>query len=316
MEGSALRNLKMFRQLCGQEPLKNVVLATTFWSKVSEDEAIRREDQLRSTPEFWKEMLDRGSTLQRLDNKESALDIVALLLGKPNVTLQIQQELVENNMSLVDTAAGQAVNEELMRLQRKHQEELKRVQEELHEALVERDYEMQEILENQQRKLDKELEGLRRQQDHLRYDRRAERRKIENKYEARLFELQTELKKKEEKERLQMQDLTFEEAVAIVRANEAKIPPHERDMLESRIAQLEAKLAEVSGASSKLSAPEKPVKKKKGSSRFLFKALQLALPVTSMALLGAPIPSPFGDGESLRGLFDKIFGDNSAESGI
>jgi hypothetical protein len=80
MEGSALRNLKMFQQLCGKEPLKNVILATTFGSKVAKEDALRREEQLKVTPEFWRDMLERGSTMKRFVKRESTLEIVSLLI--------------------------------------------------------------------------------------------------------------------------------------------------------------------------------------------------------------------------------------------
>jgi hypothetical protein len=31
MDGSAMLNLNMFRKLCGEQPMKNVVIASTFW---------------------------------------------------------------------------------------------------------------------------------------------------------------------------------------------------------------------------------------------------------------------------------------------
>ncbi|KAF2131053.1 hypothetical protein P153DRAFT_287352 [Dothidotthia symphoricarpi CBS 119687] len=312
MEGSALRNLKMFRQLCGKEPLKNVILATTFWSEVAQEDALRREEQLRTTPSFWGDMLDRGSTMKRLIDTNSALDIVTLLIRKPKVTLQIQQELVEDNKSLVDTAAGQAVNEELMRLAQGHKTDLARIQRELHEALQERDDEMQQILHTQQLRLDKEIDKVRHQQEQLRYDRRAERRKIESDYELRMTSMRDEYERRALADREAMlQQLDFDQAVALVRANEGKIPVSERDELEGKIAELSKKLAQ---ASEKIRPGDGPARKKKGSSRYLFKALQLVLPVTSMALLGVPIFSPFGGGGAAGGIMEKIFGGGDTEA--
>lgn len=53
MQGSAKKNLLMFRQLCGQDALNKVVLVTTMWDKVSNDEGVKRETELPDTPEFW-----------------------------------------------------------------------------------------------------------------------------------------------------------------------------------------------------------------------------------------------------------------------
>lgn len=305
MEGSALRNLKMFRQLCGKDPLKNVILATSFWSKVAQKDALKREEQLKTTPEFWGEMLDRGSTMKRLIDPNSALEIVALLTKKPRITLQIQQELVEDRKSLVDTAAGQTVNEELVRLEQKHRDDLERIKLEMQEAMEERDQEMQQILQQQERRLGREFDKVRQEQDQLRYDRRAERRNLES------FRAEIEQKAKQDREAM-LQQMDFDQAVALVRANEGKIPVLEREALERKIAELSKELAdksaETKGSDESDETDEPAARKKKGSSRYLFKALSFVLPVTTMALLGVPIFSPFGNGTGSGGLIEKMLG--------
>ena len=311
MEGSALRNLKMFRQLCGKEPLKNVILATTFWSKVPKEDALRRENELETTPMFWGDMLERGSVMKRLYNAQGALDIVGHLVSKPQITLQIQKELVEDNKALVDTAAGQAVNEELVRLTRKHQEDLERLQRELHEALEEHDLELQHILHQQQEHVDKEIEKVRRQQEQLNYDRRAAQRRADNNYEHSLAEMKKQFEERLVAEREAMwENMDFDQAVAIIRAKEGKLPPSEREQLEQKIAELSQQL---SASTYTQGGEQKPPRKKKGSSRILFRTLQIAFPATSLALLGFPIPSPFGSGASLSELWNSVI--NGGEEG-
>lgn len=318
MEGSALRNLKMFRQLCGKEPLKNVILATTFWSKVPKDDALMRENELATTPLFWGDMLERGSVMKRLYDPQGALDIVGHLVSKPQITLQIQKELVEDNKALVDTAAGQAVNEELVRLTQKHQEDLERLQRELHEALEEHDLELQHILQQQQEHVDKEIEKVRRQQEQLSYDRRAAQRRAENNYnnyENSLAEMKKQFEERLVEERQAMWDnMDFDQAVAMIRAKEGKLPASEREQLEHQIAELSQQL---SAATSAQGGKQKPARKKKGSSRILFRTLQVAFPATSLALLGFPIPSPFGSGATLSELWNSIVngGDEGGEEG-
>ncbi|KAJ8118978.1 hypothetical protein ONZ43_g3888 [Nemania bipapillata] len=53
MSGNALRNLKMFQNLCGQTALPNVILATTMWEKVSEAEGVRLETLLKNKEQYW-----------------------------------------------------------------------------------------------------------------------------------------------------------------------------------------------------------------------------------------------------------------------
>lgn len=314
MEGSAVRNLKMFRQLCGKEPLQNVILATTFWSEVQKADALRREDELKTTPEFWGDMVERGSVVKRLVDQEDALEIVGHLISKPKITLQIQRELVEDNKCLVDTAAGQAVNEELVRLSNKHQKDLERVERELREAFEERDLEMQQILMKQQETVNQKLEQVQRQQQQLNYDRRAAQRRDDNKYEQSLAQMKQEMRQEYEdrltKEREAVwEHLDFDQAVAVVRAKEGKLPDEDKDRLEEKIAELTKQLSDLTAPKGKKgNAP----RKRKGSSKLLFRALQFIFPATTLALLGAPIPSPFGDGSGVQGIWDDIINGGSS----
>jgi GTP-binding protein EngB required for normal cell division len=65
MPGSARRNLLMFKKLCGDNALKNVILGTTMWDRVSESEGVAREEELTSTPDFWGWMVSQGSRVFR-----------------------------------------------------------------------------------------------------------------------------------------------------------------------------------------------------------------------------------------------------------
>lgn len=308
MEGSALRNLKMFRELCGSEPLKNVMLITTFWGRVDQSTAERREEELRTTPEFWGGMLRRGSKMGRFhDTQKSALAIIDTFLNKDPITLQIQKELVDESKPLIETGAGQAVNEELLRLEMKHKKEQEKIQQEMHDALRERDKELHGILKEQQYKLDKELGKVHRQQEQLRADRRAEQRRITNDCGAMIWSLKQQIQQIQEKDqerdedlkrkdqRLQglekviaqqvkdVREMSFEQVVAQVRANESKLGIEDREQLEAKIKELSRR-------------PEiKKRTKRKKFGRFLVGALQVAFPATTMALLGFPIPLPISD---------------------
>lgn len=287
MEGSALRNLKMFRELCGRDPLRNVILATTFWGKVDQAEALKREKQLAETEEFWGGMLEAGSIMERLIGRESALAIVSLLLGKNPIALQIQHELVDEAKALIDTAAGQTVNEELMRLQHEHKSELARMRNEMDE-LKEHDEQLRTMMAKQQVKVEKELEKVRQQQEKLSYDRRVEKRIAANAQSARDEEMAYLMKHMLE-EQQRVGDMTFDEAVAFVRANEIKVRAEERERIEVEIVEL--------STSPELNTPEtrtgKMRRKMRGSGKYLFAALKVIVPVTTGALLGVPIPFPF-----------------------
>lgn len=72
-----LHNMKMFRELCGTEPLKNVILATSFWGKVDQATKEMRERELDTTPEFWRSMIRKGSRTARFTDRASALSMIS-----------------------------------------------------------------------------------------------------------------------------------------------------------------------------------------------------------------------------------------------
>jgi len=115
--GIAGRNFKMFRKLCGDKTLKNVVLVTNMWGEVPRDVGESREDELSST--FFKPVLDKGAQMVRHHNTaQSAQDIIRVIMKNRPVVLQIQRELVDEHKDIVDTAAGEAVNRGLNRSSR------------------------------------------------------------------------------------------------------------------------------------------------------------------------------------------------------
>src|SRR5438046_2022301 len=65
MQGSARENLEMFRKLCGDDALKNVIFVTTFWDTVDVSLGARNEEELTSNDEFWGRMVKKGSRVRR-----------------------------------------------------------------------------------------------------------------------------------------------------------------------------------------------------------------------------------------------------------
>jgi len=111
MGGTPLRNLNMFKELCGRDNFKNVVLVTTMWDHVSDDEGLEREEELQNA--FWQSMISLGSSTHRfLFTEKSAWDIInTISLSPPGERrpLQIQREMVDENKPIDKTSAGKAV---------------------------------------------------------------------------------------------------------------------------------------------------------------------------------------------------------------
>ena len=285
MYGSSVRNLKMFRDLCGEKPLENVLLATTGWGVAEKagqmSQAVDKVDELRRDPDFWKPMIRRGATMARFeDSRDSALQMIMSLVGKNPTVLQIQEELVDEGKNLSETAAGNTVNEELKRLQEKYKKELAKVQEEMQEALAARDEEMQDMLKDFQRRLERLLEENRQAQDLLHYERRNEARRMQNDMDS----MRREMERKMEAQRLE-DEMKFEGIVAQLRAHQHKVRPEQQKVIDENIRKAE-KSSSKTGKGVKLLLNLVPI-----------------LGSVAMSLLGFPIflGDPFG---AISSLFD------------
>ena len=195
MEGSAIKQLKIFRELCGDDSgtLRNVILATNRWDRLeSEEVGIRRQAELEKNPRFWKSMCLKGSQVARFEGTtESALQLIRLVMRNTPLPLKIQQEMVDENKPLVETGAGRFVDAEIDKLRREHEQTLAAIKEEMQLALREKDKDMQILLREESERSKKEIDELRRQQELMNADnekamseerelRKQERERMEN----------------------------------------------------------------------------------------------------------------------------------------
>jgi len=171
MQGSAKRNLFMFKKLCGRDALKNVVLATTMWERVKVEDGAKREQELVNTPEFWGWMTENGSRTYRHDNTlESANRLLRFFttVGHPDkAVLAIQQEMVDGGKSLDQTDAGIELESVLAKEREKFRRELAEAKEMMQEAIETRDKESAEILRQQQDETNEKIEALQRERQQL-----------------------------------------------------------------------------------------------------------------------------------------------------
>jgi hypothetical protein len=172
MQGSGMRNLHMFKRLCGDQNLSNVVMATCQWERVVEADGIERERQLKETKNFWGYMVERGSQVHRHYNtRESALKLIDSLVGgttsRPKIVLDIQAQMVDEGKDLASTGAGKAIDDAISKERERFAKQISESQADLKEALASRDRETAEILRQHQeemnarvRKLDTEHSAL------------------------------------------------------------------------------------------------------------------------------------------------------------
>ncbi|EJD50946.1 hypothetical protein AURDEDRAFT_83988 [Auricularia subglabra TFB-10046 SS5] len=125
--GVSAKNMRMFRTLCGEDALRNVVLCTSMWDKVlwspaEEQTATAREAELKA--DFWAPMLAHGSVVSRFHNtRESAVELVRPFLHRDGVPTKLQTELA-GGIPLNETDTGKLVSEDLKRLEETHRREM------------------------------------------------------------------------------------------------------------------------------------------------------------------------------------------------
>lgn len=82
MKGTSVRNLEVFRKLCGDRALRSVLLGTTKWNQLERhSEGEERVKQLRD--EFWRAMIEHGSIVHNFEGTpESAWEMVDAVLAQ------------------------------------------------------------------------------------------------------------------------------------------------------------------------------------------------------------------------------------------
>jgi hypothetical protein len=137
MRGSARHNIQMFKKLCGNAALKNVILATTKWDLVEEDVGVKRQSELVDKRGFWGCMVLHGSMTHRHDNtQQSAMRLIGhIVKADSKVALEIQEEMVDHHKTLDGTAAAATVESAPQQERPRFDAELHSPQTERQEAL-------------------------------------------------------------------------------------------------------------------------------------------------------------------------------------
>jgi len=222
----------MFRELCGDSSLKNVVLVTNMWGEVSEDVGKAREKEL--TTNFFKPVLDKGAQLVRHHNTtQSAHDIIRSIMKNQPVVLQIQRELIDEGKDIIDTAAGDAVNKELNEQIRRHQVELEVVQGEMMKAFNEKDEETRQEMEEARRKLEEQMNKMRMDSEGMASNYSEEKKRMEEEMRRVREEARQERERAEAAYKQEMNSINerLEES--------ANASASEREAMQQRINQLQ-----------------------------------------------------------------------------
>ncbi|KAJ3558522.1 hypothetical protein NPX13_g9688 [Xylaria arbuscula] len=152
----ATKNLQMFQKLTGEQNLKNVILATSMWDRVSREEGFAREQELKN--KFWKVLLAfEAKAVRYAGTTESARAIAQQLMANKPFFVRLQKEMGKDNKALRDTAAGQQVMMELVKMKEEHKRELNEMEATMRNTAAENKLIVEALKEHYQERL-KDLE--------------------------------------------------------------------------------------------------------------------------------------------------------------
>ncbi|GAB1317169.1 Reticulocyte-binding protein 2 a [Madurella fahalii] len=195
MTGTAFKNLRTFRKLCGVQSMSSTVLATTMWSEVSPDIGNARELELKETAEFWGDMIREGSTVYRhTDDHNSAINIISFLTDRDTKTvLGLQAEMVDQKRSLEDTEAGREVDKEMNQQRELFEKRLAHTRSELEEAIAAKDEQHVREIMQEQEKFESKLAAIQQGREELRISMEALIAEKEKRHEEELAKVNEEL---------------------------------------------------------------------------------------------------------------------------
>ena len=150
MTGSDMRSLKVFTKLVGHA-LPKIVLVTTQWDLINASRGIARERELMTN--FWRHAIEEGTKVARFNgDHDSAVAILKTYDLNQHFPLLIQEELVVEHKSLLETAAGQAVRQALDDAKAHNERQIVELKKEMQEALEEKDNKhLKELMESEER---------------------------------------------------------------------------------------------------------------------------------------------------------------------
>lgn len=164
--GSAMKNLQMFRELCGEKALRNVVFVTNMWGGVDPQTGDQREQDLSEN--FLKHMLDQGATMMRHDGSmQSAHNIILEVLRHRPRLLRIQRELVREHQELTETTACYELDNQLREERDRFEQDLLGIKGDIDRALQDNDEGVQMELEQHKQRVEVKLQAMRSERDHL-----------------------------------------------------------------------------------------------------------------------------------------------------
>ena len=234
--GISRRNFSMFRKLCGDETLNNVLIVTNMWSEVTPEKGAAREHELQTDDLLFAPVLRKGALMLRHDNSlATAQAIMRQIVSNRPKALAIQRELVDEGKDITETAAGVELDKELAAMRKKHMEELSEIQRDMEEALLLKDEETKKELEAVRADLLKNMEKIESDRDRLSQEFAQEKARADERVRKIQEDLDAEKAAREERQQ-EILKLTTE------MENNRALNAREREQMNSQLENLKSQV--------------------------------------------------------------------------
>ncbi|KAI0100423.1 P-loop containing nucleoside triphosphate hydrolase protein [Nemania sp. FL0031] len=241
--GSQVKNMNMFKRLCGPNNLPSIALATTMWNAEEHEIQLRRHRELSESENFWGGIVARENVFRHDNSTESAFKIIDCILAQQtSIVLEIQRQMVDEGLSLDQTSAGQELNKELLKQKRAFERRLKEASDEMQAEIAKGNREAAKEREKERQEFQLKFDEAERQraQLNLSMQRLLDQKDAENR---RLLE---ELKAEHDRSLVQLQRTANEKELAQNQLNAQPAGSNTQEVrnLQSRVAELESRLRE------------------------------------------------------------------------
>jgi len=141
IQGSALRALNIFKNLVGKENYHGVILATTMWDKLDDDDydsARARQKELMTNLNFWGDMKQGRSQVMALRAGRTSVEEIVnhIATEDKRLSLRIQCQMSEpENYHIHETDAGKVLYKELYEEKRNMEQKLNDLRKQLGAAV-------------------------------------------------------------------------------------------------------------------------------------------------------------------------------------
>ncbi|KAK1222151.1 hypothetical protein PQX77_015013 [Marasmius sp. AFHP31] len=167
--GRSSQNIRLFKELCGEETFKNVLVITNRWEELTDNHIGESREAQLMDDHFFGPVFAGGARRARFNNtSESARQNLLDTFSNNPLPLRIQTELVREGKRLSETVAGMTLDRELMEESDRHEREMEDLRKEIEESMRDRDAKSLQELQLTKRQLQEARERRLTAQEKLR----------------------------------------------------------------------------------------------------------------------------------------------------